>query len=456
MGGNTGRVLVVDDNRDVLLAAKMVLQDQFDSIQTESNPQCIPDRLIQDNPDVILLDMNFSPGSTSGREGLFWLNTILEQSQDTKVILMTAYADVELAINAIKQGATDFVIKPWDNAKLIATVMAAARHNQSDRRLRKLETRQRQLTEIISSPTDSIVGQSAALQQVLLQISKVAETDANVLILGENGTGKEMVARAIHQQSLRKNQAFINVDIGAIAESLFESELFGHTKGAFTDAKENRAGRFELASGGTLFLDEIGNLSMQMQAKLLGAIQNMEISRVGSDRPIKVDTRLICATNMPLYEMVDEDRFRQDLLYRINTVEIRIPPLRERPSDIEPLTEHFVEFYARKYQKPPFKVSKGAQAKFRDYGWPGNIRELQHAIERAVIMAEKSVLQPDDFLLKREGLDSLEGRVLNLEQIEQQTIREAIQKHDGNLSQAARELGLSRATLYRKMNRDGA
>lgn len=456
MGDNSGKVLVVDDNQDVLLAAKMVLQDQFDLVQTESDPQGIPDRLVRDNPDVILLDMNFSPGSTSGREGLFWLNTILEQSQDTKVILMTAYADVDLAINAIKQGATDFVIKPWDNTKLLATVLAAVRHSQSDRQLRKLESRQRQLTEMISSPSESIIGQSAALQQVLLQISKVAATDANVLILGENGTGKEMVARAIHQQSLRKDQAFINVDIGAIAESLFESELFGHTKGAFTDARDSRAGRFELASGGTLFLDEIGNLNIQMQAKLLGALQNMEISRVGSDKPIKVDTRLICATNMPLYEMVDEDSFRQDLLYRINTVEIRIPPLRERLSDIEPLAEHFADFYARKYQKPPFRITKGTFAKFRDYGWPGNIRELQHAIERAVIMAERSVLQPDDFLLKRESHESAEERELNLEKIERETIREAIQKHDGNLSQAARELGLSRATLYRKMNKDGA
>jgi two-component system, NtrC family, response regulator HydG len=445
----------VDDNPDILLAAKIVLKKQFQSVQTEANPQKLPKLLAQQNFDVILLDMNFSPGATSGQQGIRWLNTVRDLAPESKVILMTAYAGIELAIKVIKQGATDFVIKPWDNAKLLATVVAAMRHNQSDRELRQLQARQRKMAQLMGGQPDAIIGESVALQQVMKQVSKVAMTDANVLILGENGTGKELVARAIHQQSSRCEQAFVNVDIGAIAQSLFESELFGHKKGAFTDAIEDRAGRFEIASTGSLFLDEIGNLNTQMQAKLLGALQSMTISRVGSDTPIKVDTRMICATNMPLYEMVDDSQFRQDLLYRINTVEIRIPPLRERPSDIPVLAKHFADLYAHKYQKQEVSIDSNALSKLKEYHWPGNVRELQHAIERAIIMAENQSLQAEDFLLKKPLKTSIKPRSLNLEQLEKETIQQAILKHEGNLSQASKELGLARATLYRKMTKHG-
>lgn len=457
MSIESGKILIVDDNPDVLLAAEIVLKKQFQAIYTESDPANLPALLAKQSFNVVLLDMNYSTGATSGEEGLHWLRTILELSPESKVILMTAYAGVELAINAIKDGATDFVIKPWDNAKLLATIVAAMRHNQSDLQVRELENKQRQLAQLMNQGFEEFIGDSAALQQVMKQIAKVAKTDANVLILGENGTGKELVARAIHQQSNRNNEAFINVDIGAIAQSLFESELFGHKKGAFTDARENRAGRFEVASEGTLFLDEIGNLNIQMQAKLLGALQNMTISRVGSDTLIKVDARLICATNMPLYEMIDEGAFRQDLLYRINTVEIRIPPLRERVSDIGLLAEHFVNIYARKYQKQDIGIEPAAIEKLKEYHWPGNIRELQHLIERAVIMSERDSLLPEDFLLKKPqpSINTNKNRSLNLETIEKETILEALEKHQGNLSQAAVELGLARATLYRKISKYG-
>jgi two-component system response regulator HydG len=451
----SGKILIIDDNPDVLIAAKIVLKKQFSSIHTEPNPEQLSEILETHNFDVILLDMNYSAGATSGDEGIKCLNTILKQSPESKVILMTAYAGVEVAIRAIKEGATDFVIKPWDNDRLLATVLAAARHGQSDREVKQLQSRQRKMAQMMGENSKEIIGESESLKHVLKEISKVASTNANVLILGENGTGKELIARAIHQQSLRCDQAFVNVDIGAISKSLFESELFGHKKGAFTDAINDRAGRFEIASDGTLFLDEIGNLDPQMQAKLLGAIQNMEISRVGSDTPIKVDCRLISATNMPLYEMVDESLFRQDLLYRINTVEIRVPALRERLSDIPILTQHFVDIYSRKYHREDITLDNNCLSKLHDYHWPGNVRELQHTVERAVIMAENNVLQPEDFLLKTTKPMIAQNTSFNLEELEKTTIERAIHKHSGNLSKAAQELGLARSTLYRKMTKHG-
>jgi two-component system response regulator HydG len=454
-GIEKGNILIVDDNPDVLLAADVVLKKQFQSIQTAPNPKGLEELLRNRNFDVVLLDMNFTPGATSGLEGFQCLNTIREIAPECKVILMTAYAGVELAIQAIKEGATDFVIKPWDNAKLLATVVAAMRHSKADRRVKVLESQQQRLTQLMGGDAGGIIGQSSALQDVLNQIAKVAPTDANILILGENGTGKELIARAIHRQSLRNKEVFISVDIGAITESLFESELFGHKKGAFTDAAEDRAGRFEVASGGTLFLDEIGNLNLQMQSKLLGALQNRQITRVGSNRAIDIDTRLISATNMPLHSMVSEGSFRQDLLYRINTVEIRIPPLSERSADISLLADHFMRMYARKYRKTDLEISEVAIRKLEDYPWPGNVRELQHAIERAVIMADDDVLEPDDFLLRRPVSTAAAYKSLNLQDIEKEAILQAIQKHNGNLSRAAQELGLARATLYRKMEKYG-
>ena len=455
MSKEAGNILVVDDDADVLLAAGIVLKKQFQSVVTEAAPDRLHPLLAQQNFDVILLDMNYSSGMTSGQEGIRWLRTIQELSPDAKVIMMTAYGGVELAVQAIREGATDFIIKPWENSKLVTTISAALRYSRSDREVKELKTRQRSLHQFLGGESGRIIGESVSILQVLADIEKVARTDANVLILGENGTGKEMIAREIHRRSLRSDQAFINVDLGAIAESLFESELFGHRKGAFTDAREDRAGRFEIASGGTLFLDEIGNLSLRMQAKLLGALQDMIITRVGSDKPIKVDIRLICATNMPLHEMILQQQFRQDLLYRINTVEIRIPPLRERHGDMPVLAQHFAGVYSRKYNKRDIRLHPDTLRKLADYHWPGNIREFQHAMERAVIMSNHATLLPGDFLLSQAESQTETLQELNLDILEKQAIEKAIARHQGNLSQAARELGLGRTTLYRKMRRHG-
>ena len=455
MNTNNGKILIVDDDADVLLAAEIVLKKQFRDIVTTQDPDRLRSLLGQVTFDVILLDMNYSAGATSGKEGIAWLKKIRELSPDSKVIMMTAYGGVELAVEAIKQGASDFIIKPWDNSKLLATVSAAFRYSMADREVKDLKTKQKMLSRFIGGVSGQIIGESETLKEVLASIDKVAGTDANVLILGENGTGKELIAREIHRRSMRSDNAFINVDLGAISESLFESELFGHRKGAFTDAKDDRAGRFEIASGGTLFLDEIGNLNMQMQAKLLGALESRTISRVGSDIPIEVDIRLICATNMPLYDMIDDYTFRQDLLYRINTVEIRIPALRERSSDIEILAGHFMNMYSRKYNKLGLRIEKDTLNKLRQYHWPGNIRELQHAMERAVIMTDGTSLQPQDFILSKPEQHHEQILNLNLKELEKQAIEKAVIKHQGNLSKAAQELGLGRTTLYRKMARHG-
>ena len=365
---------------------------------------------------------------------------------------MTAYGGVEAAVNAIRKGATDFVVKPWDNAKLIATVSSVARLSHADREVASLRRQQRSLNEYIGQELDRIVGAAPGLRQMLASITKVARTEASVLIVGENGTGKELAARAIHSQSLRSDRVFVSVDLGALSESLFESELFGHRKGAFTDAREDRAGRFETANGGTLFLDEIGNLSLQMQAKLLGALETMMISRLGSDRPIRIDARVICATNLRAEELRDPARFRQDLLYRINTIEIRVPPLRERIEDVPLLVAHYAVLYARRYGKPEPRFDATALERLQRYHWPGNVRELRHAIERVVIMTDQGMPQLDGILPPLPAMDPV---TLNLEQLEKQAIQKAIARHQGNLSKAAQSLGLGRTTLYRKMARYG-
>jgi two-component system, NtrC family, response regulator HydG len=446
-------ILIVDDDSEVLLAAELVLKKPFENVVTASDPSRIRELLGKRSFDVVLLDMNFSAGETSGREGIHWLKTIRSLAPDTKVVLMTAYGGVEAAVNAMREGAADFVVKPWDNAKLIATVSAVSQLSRVDREVNSLRRRQRGLNEYLGQDVVRIVGESEGLQQVLSSIEKVARTDANVLILGENGTGKELVARAIHRQSLRRDQAFISVDLGAIAETLFESELFGHRKGAFTDAREDRAGRFEVASGGTLFLDEIGNLSLPMQAKLLGALETMTVTRVGSDRPIKVDARVICATNMTAADLRVPARFRQDLLYRINTIEIQVPPLRERAGDIPLIATHFARHYSRKYNRPEPRLDTAALECLKDYHWPGNVRELRHAIERLVIMSDQGSLQLDGLLPASQVPE--EPATLNLHALEKQTILKAIAQHRGNLSKAAQALGLGRTTLYRKMTRHG-
>ncbi len=451
-----GTILIVDDEEDILIALSMLLKRHFARVFTETNPQHLPRLLGQYEPDVLLLDMNFRRGETTGEEGLQWLRKSLELRPGIQVIMITAYGEVEKAVQALKTGATDFVEKPWRNEKLLATVQAAFKLGQSRQEVQQLQTRQRALTAQLDAGVGDIIGNSAAMLEVYNTIEKVAATDANVLILGENGTGKELVARAIHRRSPRQAQAFVNVDLGAIPESLFESELFGHKKGAFTDAREDRAGRFEAAQDGSLFLDEIGNLSFPMQAKLLAALQNREITRVGSNRPVPVDIRLICATNMPLYEMVREKSFRQDLLYRINTVEIHLPPLRARDGDIALLADHFLKQYARKYQKNDLELHPAALQKLEQYSWPGNIRELRHAIERAVILSEQNILTPGDFPLHLESPALAHaGETLNLDEMEKMLVREALKKHQGNISRAAEELGLTRAALYRRLEKHG-
>jgi len=446
---------MIDDDEDVLLAAKMLLKKSNHQVIIEKNPNKIPFLLNNDSYDVILLDMNFSKDTTSGKEGFEWLKQIKERDPQAVVIMITAFGDVEMAVRALKEGATDFILKPWQNEKLVATISTAIRLKKSYNEVDKLRKAKQMLEEQISQPFRDIIGQSASLKEVFGLIDKVSKTDANILILGENGTGKELVARAIHQNSLRKDNSFVAVDMGAITETLFESELFGHKKGAFTDAREDRPGRFELANHGTLFLDEIGNLSMNLQSKLLSALQSRLVTRVGSNQPMEVDIRLICATNMPLHQMVKEGRFRQDLLYRINTVEITIPPLCERIDDIPSLATHFLSYYSKRYHKEVLTISSEAINKLKKYPWPGNVRELQHAIERAVIMADSNQLQESDFLFNRKGNESASLDTLNLDEVEKSAVVKAIQLHSGNISKAAEELGLTRASLYRRMEKYG-
>lgn len=446
---------MIDDDEDVLLAAKMLLKKYGHQVIIDKNPNKIPFLLNNDIYDVILLDMNFSKDTTSGKEGFELLRQIKEKDANAVVIMITAFGDVEMAVKALKEGATDFILKPWQNEKLIATISTAIKLKKSYNEVDKLRKAKQMLEEQISQPFRDIIGNSPAIKEVFTMIEKVAATEANILILGENGTGKELVARAIHQKSLRKDNSFVSVDMGAITETLFESELFGHRKGAFTDAKEDRPGRFELANGGTLFLDEIGNLSMALQSKLLSALQSRQITRVGSNTSTEVDIRLICATNMPIHQMVDQGEFRQDLLYRINTVELRIPPLCERVDDIPMLANHFLNFYTKKYHKEIIAFSPEAILKLKKYAWPGNVRELQHAIERAVIMADSPTLQQTDFLFNRKGGHSTETDTLNLDDVEKAAVVKAIQLHNGNISKAADELGLTRASLYRRMEKYG-
>src|SRR6056297_2771814 len=452
---NEGKILVIDDDKDILLTTKVLLKKEFKNIKTITSPDDIIPYIKKEIFDVILLDMNFTTGATSGKEGLYWLKKILEVSPEPIIIMMTAYGDINLAVEAMKIGATDFIVKPWDNKKFLATVNSGYKLSLSKKEINNLKTKQNILAKDIDQPFTKIIGKSEAIKELFRTIEKVAKTNANILILGENGTGKELVAREIHRQSERSNQLFMSVDLGAIPETLFESELFGHVKGAFTDAKEDRDGRFVVAKGGTLFLDEIGNLSMPLQAKLLTAIQNQEITPVGSNTPVKTDTRLICATNMPLLEMIEKNQVGQDLFFRINTVEIHLPPLRDRLDDINLLAEHFLETFKKKYHKPGLKISNEALRKLKKYNWPGNIRELQHIIERAVIMSSEDVLNANDFILAISDKSSYNKNNLNLEDIEKQAIEKALKKHRFNVSAAAKELGLGRTTMYRKMTKYG-
>ncbi|MFW5821168.1 MAG: sigma-54-dependent transcriptional regulator, partial [Bacteroidota bacterium] len=407
--------------------------------------------------DVILLDMNFTKDAISGQEGFDWLDRIMNINPSTVVVFITAYGDAEKAVKAIKSGATDFVLKPWQNEKLLATINSSIKLSRSRKEANELRQKQREISAVLDQPFTDFIGQSGEMMSVFNTIKKVAATDANVLILGENGTGKELVARAIYRNSLRRDEVFISVDLGSIAETLFESELFGHERGAFTDAKTAKQGRFEIASGGTLFLDEIGNLSPQMQTKLLTVIERRQVTRVGANKPIDIDVRLICATNNDLHQEVAEGNFRQDLLYRINTVEIHLPPLRERQGDIPILADHFLKIYSKKYRKSIRNIQSAAMKKLNHYSWPGNVRELQHAIERAVIMTEGDSLSPDDFILSShtKSTGGFEFDSYNLDEIEKQVISKVLKHYQGNITQAAQDLGLTRTSLYRRMEKHG-
>ena len=451
------KILIVDDDQDVLLAAKLFLKQHVTIVHTERNPGNIPSILKNESYDIILLDMNFSRDATSGKEGFHWLNKIIEIDPLAVVIFITGYGDIELAVQGIKEGATNFILKPWDNQKLLATLTANLKTRQNKEEIEDLKSKQKVLIANQDLAYGNLIGQSSAMQKVMATVEKVARTEANVLILGENGTGKELIARAIHKASARHDEIFISVDLGAISETLFESELFGFKKGAFTDAKEDRAGRFEAANKGTIFLDEIGNLSFSLQSKLLSVIQNRKVVRLGTNREIPVDVRVICATNMPLYQMVNENKFRQDLLYRINTVEIMLPPLRERAEDIQALVEHFLVIYCKKYKMPLKRINPATIRRLEKHTWPGNIRELQHAVERAVILSESNILQPQDFFLSQidDNSPDQQDEITNLEEREKLLIRKVIDKHGGNISKAARELGLTRASLYRRIEKHG-
>lgn len=453
-----GKILIVDDNEDLLFAAKMLLKKYAKEVTIEKDPRRIPFLVNNNNYDVILLDMNFTEDTTSGKEGFHWLKQIKEIDPKAVVILITAFGDVEMAVQALKEGATDFILKPWQNEKLLATLSAASRLKESYDQVDNISQKSRQLQADMKKPFSEIIGQSSSMKNIFSIIDKVAQTDANVLILGENGTGKELIARAIHDRSLRRDEIFVGVDMGAITETLFESELFGHKRGAFTDAKEDRAGRFEVADKGTLFLDEIGNLSMPLQSKLLTVLQKREVTRIGTNKSIPVDIRLICATNMKVHDMVMENTFRQDLLYRVNTVEIFLPPLRERQDDIPLLANHFLKVYAKKYRKDFSGFKPAAIQLLQNYSWPSNIRELQHAIERAIIMAEGQELDSRDFffLSSKPSAEKVKTNgTLNLDEVEKNVIQKAIDKNGGNISKAAKELGLTRASLYRRLEKYG-
>jgi two-component system response regulator HydG len=448
MNVKNATILIIDDDPDVLTAVKLLLKTEVKEIITEKNPENIRSLLLKYPVDLILLDMNFNSSINTGNEGLFWLKKIREFGSNADVIMITAYGDIDLAVRSLKESAADFMVKPWHNEKLIDCIKKTlkAKGKPADER-----------GGIDSSVIGKeLLGHSDAMKDIFFKIEKIAPTDANILVMGENGTGKDLIAKAIHQNSLRAKKPFIKVDVGALTESLFESELFGHKKGAFTGATEDREGRFEAANGGTLFLDEIGNITLQQQSKLLSVLQNRQVTRLGSNMPVNVNIRLICATNMPLTELANENRFRKDLIYRINTVEIMVPPLRKRDDDIILLANHFANVYAKKYFKPQLEFDEKAITKLNQYHFPGNVRELQYTMERAMIMSEGETLSDDDLIFS--PIESVpekeeEPKDLNLSSVEKTTILRVIEKHNGNISKAAKELGLTRTALYRRLSK---
>lgn len=464
-----GKILIVDDDEDILIAGKLLLKRHYGSIVTCSNPENVPDFMAEHSFDAILLDMNFGPGESSGKQGFHWLSRILEIDPQAVVVMITAHGGVNVAVEAMKQGATDFIAKPWQNEKVIATLSASVKLRQSRSEAETLKGTNKTLAKAVSQSQQPILGNSTKMREVMSMLDRTAPTDANVLILGENGTGKELIARELHARSSRADRVFMSVDLGAVTESLFESELFGHKKGAFTDAREDRTGRLQAADGGTLFLDEIGNLPLHLQAKLLTILEQRRAAPVGSDKSVPFDVRVIAATNLPKDKLRDEDTFRQDLLFRLNTVEITLPPLRQRNDDIPEIARYYAGLYAKKYGQSAKKFSDDAMNAIKSYSWPGNVRALRHAIERAVILSQQAEFFAADFQLEAppEQAGSLstskeseeatlsESDDLNLERQERRTIEHALKKHRYNISHAARDLGLTRAALYRRMEKHG-
>lgn len=443
-------ILVIDDDTDVLTAVRLLLRTEVKEVVTEKNPEQLPFLLGKDSFDLVLLDMNFNASINTGNEGIYWLQRIKQIKPEVSVIMITAYGDIDLAVRSLKEGAADFVVKPWHNEKLLSTLSNVLKNREQP----KNHTGSPKM--VAGKGNNAMIGESEVMQDIFHKIDKIAPTDANILILGENGTGKDLIATAIHEQSLRADKPFVKVDVGALTESLFESELFGHKKGAFTDAREDRVGRFESANGGTLFLDEIGNISLQQQAKLLTVLQNRQVTRLGANQAVPIDIRLICATNIPLSELANENRFRKDLIYRINTVEITVPPLRKRKEDILLLAKHFARIYANKYLKPNIQFHASALEKLQQYPFPGNVRELQYTIERAIIMADSATIEAPDLLfspIESSVTESQEDEVTKLSTMEKNTIMKVIDKHNGNISKAAKELGLTRTALYRRLSK---
>lgn len=448
-------ILIVDDNKSILTALDLLLRGCCNRVKTLSSPNQLISEIQQNSYDVLLLDMNFTAGFNTGNEGIYWLQRVLEIDQGMSVIMITAYGDVELAVKAVRLGAVDFVLKPWDNEKMMATIESAWKLNQSRREVKKLRQKEQQLIAEINKSNKNLIGTSKAWIDVMQMVAKVASTNANVLITGENGTGKDLVAREIHRLSPRAEKVMVAVDMGSIPESLFESELFGHKKGSFTDAKADRNGKIETANEGTLFLDEIGNLSLAMQAKILSVIQNRSVTKVGDNIPVKVDVRLICATNCNLPKLVAEGSFREDLFYRINTIHIELPPLRERVADVPELAAFFLKKYADKYNKSQLTFQPETIEKLKNYNWPGNVRELQHAVEKAVILNDGSSLHPSDFMFRSDeagGPMVIDG---TLEEMERKLIAGSIKKNDGNMTAVANQLGITRQTLYNKIKKYG-
>jgi two-component system response regulator HydG len=440
-------VLIVDDDPDVLTAVKLLLKTEAQEVITEKNPENLNWLLQRNQVDLVLLDMNFNSAINTGNEGIYWLRKIKEWKPNVCVIMITAYGDIDLAVKSLKEGANDFIVKPWHNEKLIDTIKELLDKKEGVKPVKAAKS---------GSGATSILGDSDVMQDIFFKVGKIAPTDANILILGENGTGKDLMAKAIHERSLRADKPFIKVDVGALTDTLFESELFGHKKGAYTDAREDRVGRFEEAEGGTLFLDEIGNITLQQQAKLLTVLQNRQVTRLGTNKAVDIDIRLICATNVQLSELVNENRFRKDLIYRINTVEINMPPLRKRNDDIVIIARHFAKLYANKYLKPSVDFDAGAIQKLKSYGYPGNVRELQYTIERAVIMADDHTLRADDLIfsiLETQPEVVIDDDNVPLSALEKNAILRVIEKHNGNITRAAKELGLTRTALYRRLSK---